>query len=321
MKKEKIKGILKYIVRILTYTFLTIIIIIGLFLLYVFVSAKISKSKGKEAPVNLYTIISPSMTPNINVYDVVVALKTDPSKLKTSDIISFYTDELNTKGLTITHRIIQTSSSEEGYLFKTKGDYNSSADTWIVKEKDIVGKVVFKIPKLGKVQFFLGSKGGWLIAILIPALAIIAYDIYKIIKLILIKQKIIAYQKEQETSESSIGTISDIYKEDVKVNEEISNSKEVEVNSDISIKEKITEINNIIPEEIELKSNDKILEENNIEDNPKTDVEVSNGNEIEINNIIPEETQPKSNDKILEEDIKEDDLKTEIEEIVIIEEK
>ena len=215
---SKAKSILKYISKTISMTMLTILIVVGMFLLFVFVSAKVAQKKGTRPPINLYTIISPSMTPNINVYDVVVAVKTNPNKLKVGDVISFYTTEANVNGLTVTHRINQIIPSGNVVMFKTKGDYNKYVDKWTVRPDDIVGKVYFKIPQLGKIQFFLGSKGGWLIAILIPALAIIAYDIYKIMKLIFIRQKIKEYQKEEDIKENNPNTLSsvaDLYKEDI----------------------------------------------------------------------------------------------------------
>lgn len=214
---NKIKSLLKYIAKTVSTTILAILITLGLFLLFVFVTTKVATKKGATPPINLYTIISPSMTPNINVYDVVVAVRTDTSKLKVGDVISFYTKEANVNGLTITHRIYQILEQDGSRNFKTKGDYNQYADKWTVKENDIVGKVIFKLPQLGKIQFFLGTKGGWLIAILIPALAIISYDIYKIIKLILIRQKIISYQREEDIKEnnnSNITSVPDLYMED-----------------------------------------------------------------------------------------------------------
>lgn len=216
-KGKKFKGIMKYVVKTASMTILTILIIIGLSLLFVFISTKVAQKQGKRPPINMYTIISPSMTPNINVYDVVVAVKTDTKKLKVGDVISFYTNEVNVNGLTVTHRIYQIGENGGSLAFKTKGDFNKYVDKWVVSENDIVGKVIFKIPKLGRVQFFLGSKGGWLIAILIPALAIIFYDLWKIVKLILIRQKIISYQNQEDVKpkdESTISSMTDLYKDD-----------------------------------------------------------------------------------------------------------
>lgn len=220
MEKKNSKGklILKYTSKVVSMGVLTILIVIGLFLLFVFVTAKVSEKNGTNPPVNLYTIISPSMTPTINVYDVVVTVKVNPSKLKVGDVISFYTNEANVNGLTVTHRISQIIPSNNGNIFKTKGDYNKYVDKWTVSPNDVVGKVYFRLPQLGRVQFFLGSKGGWLIAILIPALGVISYDIYKIIKLIFIRQKIKEYQKEEDIEENVPNTISsmaDLYKEEI----------------------------------------------------------------------------------------------------------
>lgn len=241
----KIKKVLKYLARILSYTFLTILIIFGLSLLFVFVTSKVAKSKNAEPPINLFTIISPSMTPIIDVYDVVVSIKTKPSKIMVGDVISFYSSNPNVNGISVTHRVAQIVQDEDFFYFKTKGDANLSIDSETVPQDKVIGKVYFKIPQLGKVQFFLGSKGGWLIAILLPALAIISYDIYKIAKLIIIKQKIKTYQTEEnevlkEPSKSENIIIEQ--KEEDLVKELKENKIEVSISQDEVINEKGLEV-------------------------------------------------------------------------------
>ena len=91
-----------------------------------------------------------SMTPNINVYDVVVAVKADTSKLKVGDVISFYTNEVNVNGLTITHRIYQIVEQDGGRYFKTKGDYvvidDYSTDVDSIRDVKLIEKFL-KIKK------------------------------------------------------------------------------------------------------------------------------------------------------------------------------
>ena len=82
-------------------------------------------------------------------------------------------------------------------MYRVKGDANANADDEKVLPSNVIGKVLFKIPQLGKVQFFLASKKGWLIAILIPSIIIVIYDVYKLIKLILLKDRL------QQLSESN----------------------------------------------------------------------------------------------------------------------
>ena len=77
--------------------------------------------------------------------------------------------------------LIQTYNQTNGSKrFKVKGDANPKADDEKVIPENVLGKVIIRFPQLGRVQFFLASKGGWLIAVMIPALVIISYDIYKI---------------------------------------------------------------------------------------------------------------------------------------------
>ncbi len=195
-KKNKFLQVINKILKWLSSLVLVLLIIIGLTLIGIFISGKIAQSKGQTPPISLYTIISPSMTPNIKVYDVVVVKTTDTSALKVGDVISFYSNNVYFDGTPITHRIVDKYDTEEGISYRTKGDANAAVDNDYVYEQNIVGKVIFKIPALGRIQFFLASQGGWFIAILIPALAVISYDIVKIAKLIAIKNKINRIRKQ-----------------------------------------------------------------------------------------------------------------------------
>ena len=75
----------------------------------------------------------------------------------------------------------------EEVCYQTKGDYNNVSDQACAKFHNVIGKVILKIPQLGRVQFFLASRFGWILCILIPALIIIIKDILRIIKLTTIK--------------------------------------------------------------------------------------------------------------------------------------
>lgn len=195
-KRNKFLQAINKILKWLSTLILVILVMIGIVLIGIFISGKVAQSKGKTPPISLYTIISPSMTPNIKVYDVVVVKTTDTSALQVGDVISFYSNNVYFDGKPITHRIVEKYNTEEGISYITKGDANAVVDNEYVYEQNIVGKVIFKIPALGRVQFFLASQGGWFIAILIPALAVISYDIVKIAKLVAVKNKINRIKKQ-----------------------------------------------------------------------------------------------------------------------------
>lgn len=195
-QKENYNGFKKYfkfVANIISWTVLVVLLLIAAFLSYYFIANKIYASKGeKYAPsVGLYTIISPSMTPNLNVYDVILDVKVkSPEDIKVGDIITFISTSSISKGLTVTHRVVAIIETENGLEYKTQGDNNLTPDSTTVQFKNILGKVLFRIPQLGRVQSFLSSAYGWLIVVVIPALIIIISDILKIFRLTGAKKKV-----------------------------------------------------------------------------------------------------------------------------------
>ena len=147
----------------------------------------------------LYNIISQSMEPNINVYDVVVdkSIK-DIKEIKENDVITFISKSPISYNYIITHRIIDVYETEYGVAFLTKGDNNKLADEALVYEDQILGKMIFKIPGLGKIQTFLAYKGIWLFIVLIPAFGVIIFDIVKISQKRIAKIKIMKKNKKKK---------------------------------------------------------------------------------------------------------------------------
>lgn len=127
----------------------------------------------------------------IMVYDVIIDTRvTKDEDLKIGDIITFYSNTIDTGGYTVTHRIEDIYESNGIKYYTTKGDNNIDADSGIITIDNIVGKCRFVIPSIGKMQMFITSRAGWVLIILIPALGIIIIDIKKLIKIFRIKEQI-----------------------------------------------------------------------------------------------------------------------------------
>lgn len=190
--KTKIGPVLHRIGKILSYAVIVVLIFCALFFVYYFLSNAIYK-KNPNSPLprfGLYTIISPSMEPSIKVYDTVVTMTVDPKKIEVGDIISFISSSSISRGLLVTHRVVSiTTASNNELAFQTKGDNNLTADSSVAMASNIVGKVVFKIPQLGRIQFFIAQKSGWLIVVVLPALGVIIYDFIKLFKLLGVNEK------------------------------------------------------------------------------------------------------------------------------------
>lgn len=183
--KEKI-SLLKFIINVISYTiFIWLLLIGGVLLVYV-ADMKIRAAKGDFTPptYNAYVVLTGSMIPEIDPMDVVITKRRDAKELEAGDIITFLSSDSRLSGIIVTHRILDKyyDSTTGKYSFQTKGDANNTEDLALAEDYNIIGEVIFKIPKLGYIQEILASRGGLIIFIFIPCVAVLSYDIVKLVK-------------------------------------------------------------------------------------------------------------------------------------------
>ncbi len=183
---QKVKQFCHYVSTVLMYSICLIMLLIFVVFVINFIDQKRNLSHGKIKPslFSAYTIVSPSMVPTIDVLDIIVTMRvSNPEDLKKGDIITFTSTDYRYSGVTVTHRIHSIEKTSDGkYLFTTKGDANNTKDASRITFDDIYGKVILRLPKVGYIQYFLSNAWGWIIAIVIPAVGIITYDILKLIR-------------------------------------------------------------------------------------------------------------------------------------------
>ena len=184
--EKKKEPLLKFILGVISYAIFIWLLLVGVALLAYVLDIKIRAAKGdySSPTFNAYVVLTGSMLPEIQVYDVVVTKKVDPSSLEVGDVITFASADTRFLNTIITHRIIKKEydNKTKSYSFQTQGDNNNVADSALVPQNNIYGKVILKIPKLGYLQEFLASDGGWIIVILIPCLTVVSYDVVKLVK-------------------------------------------------------------------------------------------------------------------------------------------
>lgn len=201
---SKIKKIIHFLTTVIMYSVFFVMVLVGIILLMYVVDIKKNAASGVYKPplFSAYVIISPSMVPTIKVQDAIVLKRVDAEDVEIGDIITFTSTDSRHSGITITHRVVgieKTSSGE--YMFRTKGDNNNSEDPTLVDQDNINGKVILRIPKIGYIQYFLSQAYGWIIAIVIPCLGIIIYDIIKVIKLV--KNNLVQKADEKKKSKKA----------------------------------------------------------------------------------------------------------------------
>ena len=184
----KLRNVFHFITTVFMYSICLIMIIVFLVFVVNFIDKQHNLRSGsnKKDLFSAYTIVSPSMVPTINVLDVVVTMRVNsPEDIEKGDIVTFNSTDYRYSGVLVTHRILDIEKTSNGeYLFTTKGDNNNTQDSSRISFNEIYGRVLFRIPKIGYIQYYLSSILGWVAIIIAPAVMIIGYDIYKLIKTI-----------------------------------------------------------------------------------------------------------------------------------------
>jgi len=180
---QKLKWWFNFISTIIMNAIIVILVLIGIiFIAYYVDVTKNAKTGNWQPPLyGAYVIVSQSMEPVIHVQDAIVIKRTED--LKIGDVCTYLSKNPKYLGVMITHRIVGVDTNENGekvYIFK--GDANQTADEMPVSISQIYGKVVMKIPKVGYIQYFLSQAYGWIIAIVVPCVGIITFDIIKLVK-------------------------------------------------------------------------------------------------------------------------------------------
>lgn len=184
---DTVRKIFHFLSTVLLYSLLIIVLIIVVFFGAYIIDQMIGmKNHEDRSPLfGVYVIISPSMVPNINVYDAVVSMRVPTEKIEMYDIITFLSKDIDTHGTPITHRVVGIVETEDGKIgYRTKGDNNNAEDNALIMEDEVIGKVLFRIPMIGYVRSFITSKLGWLLIVVLPCVGVIIYDIGKLVGII-----------------------------------------------------------------------------------------------------------------------------------------
>lgn len=93
------------------------------------------------------TIASGSMSPNINIGDIIIVEKINKNKISKINIGEILVYNKGNK--IIVHRVIEIEELDNKFYFYTQGDANESPDNWVIEESDIIGTVKYRIKYIG----------------------------------------------------------------------------------------------------------------------------------------------------------------------------
>jgi len=112
----------------------------------------------KATGFQFFVVMSGSMEPILPVGSVVLVQPTPYDDIQVGDDISFVVGE---ERITVTHRVIE--KDENSNTLTTKGVANNISDDQIPASA-VIGKVIFDIPLVGRLLYFLSSLQGKIVA-------------------------------------------------------------------------------------------------------------------------------------------------------------
>ena len=109
--------------------------------------------------------------------DLIFVKEVDPNTLKEGDIITYLSQNTDSFGETITHKIRKKTTDAEGNPgFITYGTTTGVDDDTIVTFPYILGKYTTHLPKVGTFFNFLKTTPGYFVCIFVPFMLLIIYQ-------------------------------------------------------------------------------------------------------------------------------------------------
>ena len=140
-----------------------------------------------------FIVTSDSMSAtDFDAGDIAISKNVDPQTLREGDIITFLSQDPDSFGEIITHKIRRLTTDANGRPgFITYGTTTDTDDETVVTYPYILGKYQSRIPALGTFFNFLKTTPGYFVCIFIPFMLIIIYEGLKFFNLFR------RYKKEQ----------------------------------------------------------------------------------------------------------------------------
>ena len=157
----------------------TLLVIIVLAAVLPFVVFAVPQLVGAEES---YVVGSSSMRPALEAGDAIFVEDVAPASIEKGDVITYRegTVEVIENGQPdfITHRVVEVIETDDGHLFRTKGDANNAPDRQAVAAADVVGRVFFHLPYLGHALAFTTTNVGIFTLVIVPIGLLVLGEIY-----------------------------------------------------------------------------------------------------------------------------------------------
>lgn len=188
-----IKKIILYVVNIVS-----VLAIVSAVLVLLSVVLTKSDDVPNICGYSVFRVLTGSMEPAIPTDSLIVVDRMEASEVRDGDIISYFSQDPSFGGAVNTHRVVSVSQDGDRIVFETKGDANQMSDRYPATSEDLIGKVVFVSPVMGKMVRLLSNPLIFLPLIILPMFGILIMNLVRTIKM---TQKIAKEEEEAAVKE------------------------------------------------------------------------------------------------------------------------
>lgn len=186
---------MKKVMNIIKNTFVWLLVLLAVFMMIFTVISCTTFNRNDRSlfGYKMYIVNSDSMAAtDFKAGALILVKEVDPATLKEGDIITFMSQDPDSFGETITHKIrIVTTDVDNNPGFITYGTTTNTDDETIVTYPYVLGQYQSQIPGLGTFFNFLKTTPGYFVCIFTPFMLIILYEGVKFFNLFR------RYRKEQ----------------------------------------------------------------------------------------------------------------------------
>lgn len=178
---------MKKILNIIKSVFVWAVVVLAVFMM-VFTVVSVTTFNRNDRNLfgyRAYIVTSDSMSAtDFNAGDLILVKETDPTTLQPGDIITFISQDSDSFGEVITHKIREKTFDRNGEPgFITYGTTTGVDDQTVVTYLYILGKYEAKVPYMGTFFNFLKTPQGYIVCIFVPFLLLILHQGVNTIKL------------------------------------------------------------------------------------------------------------------------------------------
>jgi signal peptidase len=143
-------------------------------ILGIFAAATVPSLLGYQ----VLTVRSGSMTPTLHTGDVIVVDPISPLDARIGDVVTFRMPDR--AGVLLTHRVQDYAVGKDFVRFETRGDANSAVEEWAVGTDGTIGRVAYRIPRLGYLLGWMDQRVIKIGLVAIPVLLLGAYELVRL---------------------------------------------------------------------------------------------------------------------------------------------